>query len=496
MSWVAVLCDVLDAELATYDVHMFRELISVPNVSVSTPLRAVPVASAMSPLLNAVGPDREQTVWLFAVIAGALLLGIVLRILAKRHTALRRRFVQTLELRTCLLATLMLVSWPGSPNLTREAVACAVLVLLSLSLTVGYDGTLLGWVRTAGLVVFAGTYLSLSIFSYSNPNSRLSDFFHSYQFQLTSLAAVLYFMLRPIVANHDAWLDRHIETLRKHTDALRNLVEWKAQSTSYPVPADSAQTILVVPVEKVRSDLETRVHEGQEIARHIRTYNSYDEDGIKAEHWYWHTRGLLERWFSRTDVAQEFIASRGNDFRSYRETDYGNWQRVERVLKNQIACLEGILRRLDVYDLPTPAREQPLEDAEQAKAKEPAPSYITYRFSGPVGQLIAGQGQTVKNINSHIAAVVGMGQEALGEAFLKLSEVTLNDPQLDDSSRAQILASIEDLADAAEASPDERKHGRIRGAIEMIGQVAGVATELGEVWNQWGPVITQHLRLP
>jgi hypothetical protein len=89
-----------------------------------------------------------------------------------------------------------------------------------------------------------------------------------------------------------------------------------------------------------------------------------------------------------------------------------------------------------------------------------------------------------------------MGQEALGEAFLKLSEATLNDPQLDDSSRAQILASIEDLADAAEAPSDERKHGRIRGAIEMIGQVAAVGTQLGEVWNQWGPLITQHLRLP
>jgi hypothetical protein len=475
---------------------MFRELMNLPSVSVGTPLRNVPVASAMSPLLNAVRPDREQTIWLFAVIAGALLLGIVLRILAKKHTALRRRFVQTSELRTCLLAALLLSSWPGLPSLTSEAVACAVLILLSLSLTVGYDGTLLGWARTAGLVVFTGTYLSLSISSYYNPNSRLADFFHSYQFQLTSLAAVLYFMAGPIIANHDAWLDRHIETLRKHADTLRSLLEWKAKSTNYPVPADSAQTMLVVSIEKVRPDLETRVREGKEIARHIRAYSSYDDDGIKAEHWYWHTRGLLERWFSRTDVVQEFIASRGNEFSSYRETGYRNWQRAEQVLENQIACLEGILRRLDVYDLPAPAQEQPPEDAEPAKAKEPAPSYITYRFTGPVGQLIAGQGQTVKNINSHIAAVVGMGQEALGEAFLKLSEATLNDPQLDDSSRAQILASIEDLADAAEAPSDERKHGRIRGAIEMIGQVAAVGTQLGEVWNQWGPLITQHLRLP
>jgi hypothetical protein len=163
------------------------------------------------------------------------------------------------------------------------------------------------------------------------------------------------------------------------------------------------------------------------------------------------------------------------------------------ALRNQITCIEGILRRLEVYDLPAPTHEEPAENAESAKEKGPVPSYITYRFSGPVGQLIAGEGQTVRNINSHIAAVVGLGQENVGEALLRLSEATLADPQLDDSSRAQILESIEDLADAAEASPNERKSGRIRGAIEVIGQMAGVATQLGEVWNQWGPIITQHL---
>ena len=450
----------------------------------------------MTLLRQAFGPERGVALPVVVAVALAILLGVVLLVLAKKHSFVRRRFAQTLELRISLLIVMLLASWPAPPNSYREAVACGAIILLSFSLTVGFDGTLLGRVRIPVLVALVATYLSFSILAYRGLNSQITDLFRSYQFQLASLSAILYFMLRPIIANHDANLDKHAEVLSNHADLLRGLLDWKKQSISYPVPADGMQTTLVVKIEKVRPDLEKRIKEGKEIEDRIRRYGDYEASGIRAEHWYWHTRGLLERWFSRNDVAAEFVASRGTQFQSYREVTSSNSWHVRSVLENQITCIEGILRRLEVYDLPTSSEKKSPEDIEPSKTKEPAPSYITYRISGPVGQLIAGEGQTVNNINSHIAAVVGQGQEAVGEALLKLSEVVLVDAQLDDSSRAQILESIEDLADAAEAPPNERKRGRIQGAIEVIGQMAGVATQLGEVWNQWGPVIMQHLRLP
>jgi hypothetical protein len=47
------------------------------------------------------------------------------------------------------------------------------------------------------------------------------------------------------------------------------------------------------------------------------------------------------------------------------------------------------------------------------------------------GQLIAGEGQSVKNIDSHIAAVVGQGDPQVGAALQRLAEVPLSDPKLD-----------------------------------------------------------------
>jgi hypothetical protein len=79
------------------------------------------------------------------------------------------------------------------------------------------------------------------------------------------------------------------------------------------------------------------------------------------------------------------------------------------VMQNQLACIEGILRRLEVYDLPlSRQKERPME-ADPPHPKDATPSHVTYTFRGPVGQLIAGEGQTIRNIRSHIAAVVGQG---------------------------------------------------------------------------------------
>jgi hypothetical protein len=72
-------------------------------------------------------------------------------------------------------------------------------------------------------------------------------------------------------------------------------------------------------------------------------------------------------------------------------------------------------------------------------------------------------------INSHIAAVVGQGEPQVGAAVQRLAEVTLSDPELDQRTRAEVLETIEDLAKAAEAEPQQRRGDRIKGAIAVIG---------------------------
>jgi len=92
----------------------------------------------------------------------------------------------------------------------------------------------------------------------------------------------------------------------------------------------------------------------------------------------------------------------------------------------------------------------------------------------------------VNNINSHIAAVMGQGETQLAAAPQRLAEVALNDPELDQRTRAEVLEVVEDLGEAAQAEPEERKTGRIKGAIAVIGSAAGAATQLGEAWRQCG----------
>jgi restriction endonuclease Mrr len=52
--------------------------------------------------------------------------------------------------------------------------------------------------------------------------------------------------------------------------------------------------------------------------------------------------------------------------------------------------------------------------------------------------------------------VIGQGEPQVGAALQRLAEVALSDPDLDQPTRAEVLETIEDLAEAAEAAPEER----------------------------------------
>lgn len=433
-------------------------------------------------------------------IAGAGAVGLMtatfLRVKAKRGSDRLRRLVQALEIRLSLLAV-VLFAVQSSTSLALQTTLISALCLLTVSLLAGYDGNNLSRVRTLGLFTLVASYAVVSTMLYYRVGGeQLQDLFQSHQIQMAGASLLLYFILQPILANHESCLDSHLKSIRELATWTRDL-DTRINPNGDPAADRNGDpgTVLVVPLETARTDLRKRQCEAKEIAKGLD--NSYipdrDASGKDAEHWYWHTRGLLERWFSTDSVAQEFATSRGGEVNDYRDVNYENVGRVQAALKSQIACIEGILRRLEVYDLPLSRKKELAVESERPNTSEPTPSHVTYTFSGPVGQLIAGEGQTIRNIRSHIAAVVGQGQQPVGDAIQRLSETALSDPDLDDAARKQVLESIEDLADAAEAPPAERKVGRIRGALATIGQMAGVAAKLGEVWSQWEPVITEHL---
>jgi hypothetical protein len=214
-----------------------------------------------------------------------------------------------------------------------------------------------------------------------------------------------------------------------------------------------------------------------------------------AESWSHHVARLLRNWLSSEEIALEFASPGGGDPVSYRERDIDS-ATPDDILE-QITVLDTLMDRLESYAIPVPSTGAiGIADSPVQRPPPSALSYVTYKFTGTVGQLIAGEGQTVSNINGHIAAMMSQGEPQVGAALQRLAEITLSDPELDQRTRAEVLETIEDLAEAAEAEPQGRKGGRIKGAIAVITAAAGAATQLGQAWQQRGPMITQHLRLP
>lgn len=269
---------------------------------------------------------------------------------------------------------------------------------------------------------------------------------------------------------------------------------------------------LLVPLDLAGPELEKLIREGSYLRgdagmydrrvpatprNEAKRHEQWERLIAEAESWFRHTQRLLRSWFSDDEMALEFASPVEKGWTSYTglaDTPEGERQLVEH-LNHQVGILETLLRRLGSYAIPVP--EVSSSRSSEERPQLAAPSYITYDFrGGTFGQLIAGEGQRVNNINSHIAAVMGQGEPQVGAALQRLAEVTLSDPELDQQTRTEVLETIEDLAEAAEAQPEQRKTGRIKGAIAVIGSAAGAAAQLGEAWRQWGPVITDHLRLP
>ncbi|MGH3770807.1 MAG: hypothetical protein ACRDRW_05330 [Pseudonocardiaceae bacterium] len=117
----------------------------------------------------------------------------------------------------------------------------------------------------------------------------------------------------------------------------------------------------------------------------------------------------------------------------------------------------------------------------------PPPTSIT------IGSVNGGQvniAEIVSNLDTSINSVASQGAPGIAGALWDLKRSILLESTLDDSSRAELLDNLDDLADAAKKSPQERKRGRVKAALDVIQTVAVGAVKVGETWEKWEPIIT------
>lgn len=147
--------------------------------------------------------------------------------------------------------------------------------------------------------------------------------------------------------------------------------------------------------------------------------------------------------------------------------------------------LSHLLDRLRVYVSSTP---RSVGDGDEREYGAATP--VTINVGGSIGQLNVGE--TVRNLHTAIAGLGG-GADDLRTALDALTAAVGADPDLADTQRAELLENVEFLVSAADAAPEHRKRGVIKAVLAQIGAAAATATQVYTAWQDWGPVIQQHL---
>jgi translation elongation factor EF-1beta len=168
--------------------------------------------------------------------------------------------------------------------------------------------------------------------------------------------------------------------------------------------------------------------------------------------------------------------------------------RLQDLLQERLSRLDSLYERIDLYDVrETDASVVAAAGSSAGTRTAGSQRYVTYNISGPVAQMNVGDRQMVENIQSHLAGMDAQGQQQVAIGLKAISEAAVSDPELNAETRAEVLEAIEDVSEAAAALPAARRQGRVKRALEFPATTANAATALGRAWDQWRPVIEQHL---
>ncbi|NUP28397.1 MAG: hypothetical protein HOQ44_17200 [Nocardia sp.] len=121
---------------------------------------------------------------------------------------------------------------------------------------------------------------------------------------------------------------------------------------------------------------------------------------------------------------------------------------------------------------------------EASGQSRPAPQY-NQTFNAPVNQAA----MKIENNSSTISTEITGGDSEMVTALRAIEAAIRAEPELSDGQRLELLDNLGDLTDAANASPEGRRRGRIRAALDAITNAATAGTELNRAVEAWGGVL-------
>jgi hypothetical protein len=264
--------------------------------------------------------------------------------------------------------------------------------------------------------------------------------------------------------------------------------------TSRTNSADDEQpAYLKRPIAEVASIIDGRIAKGRELLVGFDVHvfpQPGSVDALNDQFWAWHNynKTFLERAFTTKELHDWyegvfFGVVGGHD------TDLDRLRELARDLQRDISKLVDLRERLPLYESPEPQPRHP----EPAPRGGRAHAALTVTFQGNVGQVnLADQ---IERADARIAQVDQRGEAGLAEALQELTNAIKAANEAADDKREDALDAVAVLAEVGSVPAQDRSRlrGRVRGAIEVIKDLAGAAPAVKKAWDAWGPTVMEHL---
>lgn len=210
-----------------------------------------------------------------------------------------------------------------------------------------------------------------------------------------------------------------------------------------------------------------------------------DAHGVEHDKWDRYNAELLRSIFDTPELASSYEMAGGTWIITHDESEFDRLERMRSSLRQEIADLESVVERLELYDLTT---EAPAEEPATPPRRREASTQTTINiYGGNVGSVALGD--VVGNINAHVANVSGPDAAPFRKAVDEFVTALAEDSQLPETRRAEVLEHIDFAVEAASQPPGKRRLPIIRTVLASIAPALEVSAGAVEAWNRCGPTI-------
>ncbi len=205
---------------------------------------------------------------------------------------------------------------------------------------------------------------------------------------------------------------------------------------------------------------------------------------------------LLGGLFDTEEVAHDYGWSGGFGGGSVYDAPAVVLRRLRQSVADRVSHLEGIRERIEagLYErAPSEGGELPHHRGTGPTSRQPFTQGPIFNI-GTVGTL--NTGEVLGNIHSHLSGVTGSpSADAFREAIEAFSKVIAQANELPDEIKAEVLESLDLVAESATHPPVKRRMTVLRKVLASLPETLALSSRALDAWDRYGGAIRAHLGL-